>query len=270
MGVVASSLCGENKKPKKKDVYKSNFFIEKKGDSDVSQNLEAKKIVKNRLVTSGKHLNENSNTLSRSDCKEQEQTSKKSQKASSGTWSFFKNEKKKLGLSSFDIMAPLGKGAFGSVVLVRKKSNSTYYAMKILKKKNFTEEERSIEKALIEKYLLLNNNHPFLASLKYSFQEETSIYYVMDYIEGGMLFSQLRIKRRFSLQETTFYAAEVLLAIKHLHEELNTTYKDLKPENILLDRDGHIKLTDFGLSKGKFYCSKISRKSCIVLFYRHI
>jgi len=60
------------------------------------------------------------------------------------------------------------------------------------------------------------------------------------------------------------------LAIKHLHEELNTTYKDLKPENILLDRDGHIKLTDFGLSKGKFYCSKISRKSCIVLFYRHI
>ena len=62
----------------------------------------------------------------------------------------------------------------------------------------------------------------------------------------------------FSLEQTAFYAAEVVLAIEYLHKELNIIYRDLKPENILIGKNGHIKLTDFGLSTTneirKTYC----------------
>jgi len=76
---------------------------------------------------------------------------------------------------------------------------------------------------------------------------------VLDYVEGGELFHYLRQKGIFTLVETIFYAAEVLLALDYLHTKLNTIYRDLKPENILVDKEGHIKLTDFGLSKSIYY-----------------
>lgn len=75
----------------------------------------------------------------------------------------------------------------------------------------------------------------------------------MDYIPGGELFKFLKKKGRFDVASTRFYAAEVLLALGYLHNDLDTIYRDLKPENILVDKDGHIKLTDFGLSKSKFF-----------------
>ena len=71
---------------------------------------------------------------------------------------------------------------------------------------------------------------------------------IMDYIEGGELFSLLRKSQRFPTPVAKFYAAEVFLAIEYLHS-LDIIYRDLKPENILLDKNGHIKLTDFGFAK---------------------
>jgi len=91
-------------------------------------------------------------------------------------------------------------------------------------------------------------NHPFLMRLHYSFQTSDKLYLVMDFINGGELFFHLQNERKFSNERARFYAAEICLGISHLHSS-GIIYRDLKPENLLLDGDGHIKVTDFGLSK---------------------
>jgi serine/threonine protein kinase len=85
-------------------------------------------------------------------------------------------------------------------------------------------------------------------SLHYAFQSPERIYFVLDFVNGGELFYHLRKKVRFSESHTKFYAAELILALDHLHK-MGFIYRDIKPENILLDSEGHLKLTDFGLSK---------------------
>lgn len=102
---------------------------------------------------------------------------------------------------------------------------------------------------IAEKRVLQISRHPFVVRLRYSFQSETTLYLVMDFCSGGELFTQLRKRGKFTEQMSRFYAAEVLLALEYLHDKLGIIYRDLKPENILLDTKGHVKLTDFGLSK---------------------
>lgn len=168
------------------------------------------------------------------------------------------NKSKKLSYNDFDFLKVIGKGAFGMVTLVKKKTNGKFYAMKILKKKDFFLNEKSEESIITEKSVLMRSSHPFVVKLHYSFQDNTSVYYCLDYIEGGELFKYLKKKKVFTLWEAKFYAAEVLLALNHLHTDLDTIYRDLKPENILVDSEGHIKLTDFGLSKSRcdLICSR--------------
>uniref|UniRef100_T1HCM6 Protein kinase domain-containing protein n=1 Tax=Rhodnius prolixus TaxID=13249 RepID=T1HCM6_RHOPR len=96
--------------------------------------------------------------------------------------------------------------------------------------------------------LLKNLEHPFLVGLKFSFQTFDNLYFVLDYINGGDLYYHLQRETRFSEARARFYAAEITCAVGHLHS-LGVIYRDLKPENILVDSDGHIMLTDFGLSK---------------------
>ena len=91
-------------------------------------------------------------------------------------------------------------------------------------------------------------HHPFIVSMHYAFQTPVKLYMVMDFLNGGELFYHLRREQRFNEDKIKFYAAEIILAIQHLHE-LGIIYRDLKPENILLDCEGHIRLSDFGLSK---------------------
>jgi len=90
--------------------------------------------------------------------------------------------------------------------------------------------------------------HPFIVQLHYAFQTPKKLYFVLEYCPGGELFFHLSRAGRFSEGRCRFYTTELLLAIEHLHSS-NIIYRDLKPENILLDADGHVKLTDFGLSK---------------------
>lgn len=90
--------------------------------------------------------------------------------------------------------------------------------------------------------------NPFIVQLHYSFESDSKLYFVLDYLPGGELFYHLRKEQRFSEEKAKFYAAEILVALRCLHDN-NIIYRDLKPENVLLDADGHIKLTDFGLSK---------------------
>ena len=147
----------------------------------------------------------------------------------------------------FDEMKVLGKGSFGKVVLVRFKKNQKLYAMKILKKamimKNNEETHTKTERKILAKI-----NNPFIVSLYFAFQDEKKLYLITEFMQGGELFYHLHREKFFSNERTQFYAAEIVLALDHLHKN-NCIYRDLKPENVLLDKDGHIKLADFGLSK---------------------
>lgn len=91
-------------------------------------------------------------------------------------------------------------------------------------------------------------SHPFIVKLNYAFQTPDKLYFVTDFLNGGELFFHLCNEIRFSEERARFYAAEILLALNHLHEN-GIIYRDLKPENVLLDSEGHIRITDFGLSK---------------------
>lgn len=103
--------------------------------------------------------------------------------------------------------------------------------------------------------------HPFLVKLHYAFQTPEKLYMVTDFLNGGELFYHLRREQRFSEERSRFYAAEILLALEYLHDQ-NVIYRDLKPENVLLDAQGHIKLTDFGLSKIKSCPDEVTYEFC--------
>jgi len=126
--------------------------------------------------------------------------------------------------------------------------------MQIIKNKN-------IENIKNEKKILENIDHPFIIKLRFTFQNKDKIFMAFDYYNGGELFFHLQRHRRFSENLTRFYAAEIYLALKHLHS-LNILYRDLKPENIILDKFGHIKLIDFGLAKKSKKSSDLTSTVC--------
>ncbi|KAI8646229.1 camp-dependent protein kinase 3 [Parasitella parasitica] len=152
-----------------------------------------------------------------------------------------------LSLGDFLIKQTVGTGSSARVHLAQSKVNGKYYAIKALNKKDLVT-KRQIEHANNERDVLGSVSHPFLVKLWGSFQSETHVFLVMDYIPGGELFRQLRKEKKFTEDEAKFYAAEVVLAIEYLHG-IDVAYRDLKPENILVDRHGHIKITDFGFAK---------------------
>lgn len=157
-------------------------------------------------------------------------------------------QKQRVSIDDFDTVRIIGKGTFGKVYLVRKRSDQKYYALKVLKKSDIVV-KNTTEYVLAEKHILQNSYHPFIVRLRYAFQDELKLYFVMDYISGGDLFTQLKRKSRFNEQTASFFAAEVVLALQYLHDKMGVLYRDLKPENILLGGDGHIRITDFGLAK---------------------
>jgi len=150
-------------------------------------------------------------------------------------------------LDDFMLMKVIGKGSYGKVMLVRHRTEGNVYAMKMLRKENVVKRNQ-VEHTKTERNVLETVSHPFIVNLVYAFQTPKKLYFVLEYCPGGELFFHLSRAGRFSEGRCRFYASEILLAIEYLHR-LNIIYRDLKPENILLDADGHVKLTDFGLSK---------------------
>uniref|UniRef100_A0A4W4FV42 non-specific serine/threonine protein kinase n=1 Tax=Electrophorus electricus TaxID=8005 RepID=A0A4W4FV42_ELEEL len=149
----------------------------------------------------------------------------------------------------FELRKVLGQGSFGKVFLVKKITGpdaGQLYAMKVLKKATLKVRDRVRTK--MERDILVEVNHPFIVKLHYAFQTEGKLYLILDFLRGGDLFTRLSKEVMFTEEDVKFYLAELALALDHLHG-LGIIYRDLKPENILLDEDGHIKLTDFGLSK---------------------
>jgi len=153
----------------------------------------------------------------------------------------------RITIKDFDLLNVVGKGSFGKVMQVRKKDNSKIYAMKVLNKKTILD-RGELEHTKAEKNILQKLVHPFLVNLVYAFQTEDKLYFIMDYINGGELFFHLQKEEKFSDDRVQFYCAEIVCGLEYLHN-CGVLYRDLKPENILLTDDGHICMTDFGISK---------------------
>lgn len=170
------------------------------------------------------------------------------------------SKSKKVTHDDFELLKLLGKGAHGKVLLCSRKGRSTpLYAMKILKKQHIIDANQ-LEHTIAEKLILSNVNHPFLVSMKYTFQTESKLYFVMEFMSGGELFQHLKRVGKFSEIQTKFFCACLVMALGHLHNS-NYIYRDLKPENILLDSRGYVKLSDFGLAK-EVHVSDLAKTFC--------
>ena len=157
------------------------------------------------------------------------------------------DEDKRISLNDFEKIKTIGSGSFGNVYLVKNKNNNQYFAMKTLNK-SLIKIKNQEEHTISERLLLAKLNNPLIVKLYYCFQDVKYLYFVMELIQGGELLYHLRKQIRFDDEKTKFYIAELVLALNFLHEN-HIIYRDIKPENILIDKTGHIKLVDFGLSK---------------------
>ncbi|SMR48274.1 unnamed protein product [Zymoseptoria tritici ST99CH_1A5] len=171
--------------------------------------------------------------------------------------------KKTFGPDDFEILKLIGKGTFGQVFQVRKKDTKRIYAMKVLSKKVIVQ-KKEIQHTIGERNILVRTattDSPFIVGLKFSFQTAADLYLVTDYMSGGELFWHLQKEGRFVEERAKFYIAELILALRHLHQH-DIVYRDLKPENILLDANGHIALCDFGLSKANLAKNDTTNTFC--------
>lgn len=164
-----------------------------------------------------------------------------------------------VSVDDFEIIKTVGKGGFAMVCKVKKKDTGKIYAMKMMNK-NKVSGQRQLQCLIAEKNIMLNDN-PFLVHLYFSFQTEDKLYFVMDYISGGDLAYHLEKRGKFPEKEARFILGEIVLALAHLHS-CGIVYRDLKLENVLLDKEGHVCLTDFGLSKELENISSTTKTVC--------
>ncbi|KZT24479.1 AGC/NDR protein kinase [Neolentinus lepideus HHB14362 ss-1] len=161
---------------------------------------------------------------------------------------FLRLRRTKLGLEDFRTVKVIGKGAFGEVRLVQKTDTGKIYAMKTLKKEEMLKKDQ-LAHVRAERDVLAESDSPWVVQLYYSFQDPMYLYLIMEFLPGGDLMTMLIKYDTFSEDVTRFYIAECVLAIEAVHK-LGFIHRDIKPDNILIDKDGHIKLSDFGLSTG--------------------
>ncbi|AEE76015.1 Protein kinase superfamily protein [Arabidopsis thaliana] len=150
-------------------------------------------------------------------------------------------------IDDFEIIKPISRGAFGRVFLAKKRTTGDLFAIKVLKKADMIR-KNAVESILAERDILINVRNPFVVRFFYSFTCRDNLYLVMEYLNGGDLYSLLRNLGCLEEDIVRVYIAEVVLALEYLHSE-GVVHRDLKPDNLLIAHDGHIKLTDFGLSK---------------------
>ena len=172
------------------------------------------------------------------------------------------NLHRKMAAVDFEPLTCLGKGTFGTVNLVKHVATGRLYAQKMFRKASLTVHKALVEQTKTERAILESINcHPFVVKLYYAFQDQEKLYLILEYAQGGELFTHLASERMFPEDTASFYMAEMVLALEHLHQTVGVVYRDLKPENCLLDAEGHLLLTDFGLSKvaldGQDRCNSI-------------
>ncbi|KAL4492097.1 hypothetical protein ABPG73_003045 [Tetrahymena malaccensis] len=176
-------------------------------------------------------------------------TNTQKQKTNKNQTQIFKSEQDDaFNLNQFNIYTTLGTGSFGRVKLAKLKGNEKdVFALKMMKKIEIVK-LKQVEHIKSEKKILSQIKHPFLVELKGTFQDEIYIYMLFEFVSGGEIFSRLRKEGRFSNDISLFYITEIYLALQYLHSQ-NIVYRDLKPENLLIDKEGHVKIADFGFAK---------------------
>ncbi|KAF7301813.1 Serine/threonine protein [Mycena indigotica] len=151
-------------------------------------------------------------------------------------------------IKDFDIIKPISKGAFGSVFLAKKKVTGDYFAIKVLKKADMIAKNQ-ITNVKAERMILMKQaESPFVAKLYFTFQSKDNLYLVMEYLNGGDCAALIKSLGSLPEEWTKNYIAEVVLGLEYLHQR-GVVHRDLKPDNLLIDQHGHLKLTDFGLSR---------------------
>jgi len=166
----------------------------------------------------------------------------------------------KPSLEDFTLLKVVGKGSFGKVLQVRNRHSGKVYAMKQLKKSHIIKRNQ-VEHTKTERYVLQHLRHNFIVHLHFAFQTDRKLFMLLDYCSGGELFFHLGKAGRFTENRARFYASEIVLALEYLHAK-HVIYRDLKPENVLLDEEGHVKLTDFGLSKTNIVGNQRTHSFC--------
>ena len=150
-------------------------------------------------------------------------------------------------IEDFEVVKPISRGAFGRVDLVCRKGNSNeIYAMKVLKKRDMVD-KNLVEQVKTERDILVATENPYVVKMYQAFHNEANLYLLMEYLPGGDVASLLENITYFDEDMARIYIAETIMALDYLHSN-GIIHRDVKPDNLLITRDGHIKLTDFGLS----------------------
>ncbi|KAK6929764.1 Protein kinase domain, partial [Dillenia turbinata] len=170
---------------------------------------------------------------------------------------YMRLQRHKMGADDFEPLTMIGKGAFGEVRICREKTTGHVYAMKKLKKSEMLRRGQ-VEHVKAERNLLAEVDSNCIVKLYCSFQDAEFLYLIMEYLPGGDMMTLLMRKDTLTEDEARFYVAETVLAIESIHKH-NYIHRDIKPDNLLLDRNGHMKLSDFGLCK-PLDCTNLQEK----------
>ncbi|KAE8714037.1 serine/threonine-protein kinase CBK1-like isoform X2 [Hibiscus syriacus] len=160
---------------------------------------------------------------------------------------FMRLKRHKICVDDFDLLTIIGRGAFGEVRLCREKKSGNIFAMKKLKKSEMLMRGQ-VEHVRAERNLLAEVASHCIVKLYYSFQDAEYLYLIMEYLPGGDMMTLLMREDTLTERVAKFYIAQSVLAIESIHKH-NYIHRDIKPDNLLLDKNGHMKLSDFGLCK---------------------
>ncbi|KAK7356911.1 hypothetical protein VNO80_16191 [Phaseolus coccineus] len=250
-----TGIAKEGSKPPTNEVAPSNVtkqkveaakqYIEnhyKKQMKDLQERKERRNMLEKKLADAEVSEEEQNNLLKYFEKKERE---------------YMRLKRHKMGADDFEPLTMIGKGAFGEVRVCREKATGHVYAMKKLKKSEMLRRGQ-VEHVKAERNLLAEVDSNCIVKLYCSFQDEEFLYLIMEYLPGGDMMTLLMRKDILTEDEARFYVGETVLAIESIHKH-NYIHRDIKPDNLLLDRNGHMKLSDFGLCK-PLDCSNLQEK----------